>query len=250
MREGWERKVGRFDFTMLELLIVIAIIAILAGVLLPALNSARAKAQAISCTSSLKQIGTAMIGYTGDQDDYVPFCRQEWNNDANYMDTWIVMLWPYTGNRDYKNFHSSRKTVFLCSGAKAEDVFQRNLAGKTYSITSYGWNTYCGYWNNNSQYNGFASKPRMAKRLTTNRRPSASFVCGDGRMRLSDEKNMLEVYDYETLMTVFPMRHPGLTDQLLYADGHTEAHRMQNCTSVKIREFALFENTDGNVYWQ
>ncbi len=62
-------KTGK-KFTLIELLIVIAIIAILAGMLLPALKSARSKARNISCVSNLKQQGILMQEYGLENEDF------------------------------------------------------------------------------------------------------------------------------------------------------------------------------------
>ena len=64
-----DRTRPQHSFTLIKLLIVIAIIAILAALLLPALNQARARAQAATCTGNLKQIGSAIVLYAGDFGD-------------------------------------------------------------------------------------------------------------------------------------------------------------------------------------
>lgn len=59
-------------FTLVELLVVMAIISVLAGLLLPALSRAQEIARQTSCASNLKQIGTAASFYADDYNDYLP----------------------------------------------------------------------------------------------------------------------------------------------------------------------------------
>lgn len=59
-------------FTLVELLVVISIIALLMGILLPALNKARYTAKLLVCTSNLRQVGTLVASYQSDNEGKVP----------------------------------------------------------------------------------------------------------------------------------------------------------------------------------
>jgi len=60
-------------FTLVELLVVMAIVAILAAILLPALAGARSKASAIQCLNNERQLTMACLLYTADHDDELPY---------------------------------------------------------------------------------------------------------------------------------------------------------------------------------
>jgi prepilin-type N-terminal cleavage/methylation domain-containing protein/prepilin-type processing-associated H-X9-DG protein len=64
-------RAARRAFTLIELLVVIAIIAILAAMVLPALSSAKKKAQSIPCLNNLKQWGLAVQLYATDNGDFL-----------------------------------------------------------------------------------------------------------------------------------------------------------------------------------
>jgi len=110
-----KQKKSRLGFTLIEMLVVIAIIALLATLLTPMVGRVMDKAKQTACKSNLHQIGIAAQGYANDNGGYLPYATY------NSSTRWYTKLAPYAGGgvlgkQSIWSCPSTKKNVWLGYG--------------------------------------------------------------------------------------------------------------------------------------
>lgn len=157
------------NFTLVELLVVIVILAILMTLLLPSLSKARDFAKSVNCASNLKQQGTAIASYVNDYNGWLITSTYGSSSPENSCYIMRYQLCPYLGidigEADSSYYHpQARLGVFRCPSWFLS-LSQPQFEG------GYGWNYRVGYSDTSS------GLPRQ--KITMLRRPSETVFMQD-----------------------------------------------------------------------
>lgn len=228
-----EHKHHKTAFTLLEVLVVIALSSLLMGILLPSLSTARRLAQSTDCKGSLRSLGLAVQMYTNECNSYPPawviagpvataWCGGYYTQDgAAYMDVTRSPLWPYL---------QERKVLLRCQEFAPPKVKYPG-SGR---ISGYGINAQ--YIAGNPIVNpddgqaGMSSwsKPARAEQIA---RPGETLLFADCA-RVKQEVLYEEIFIYPLYKhnsssrnyATFHFRHRGRANAT-YCDGHVDSIR-------------------------
>ncbi len=201
--------------------VIIAIIAILAGMLLPALNKAREVAPAISCTSNVKQVATYTILYIDDNKGYFPTGRNGGDTNAN-ASIWLAKIAPYAGGEvaanadDNKNHALNKMACPSVSDKYTRHGFTLSFGLNYGEVGAYKYAD--GYGLNN--YNAPAASP--ISRIAGEVQDSTGTMMFIENVGSDYAYPGLVNYDYNTSYKFIDNRH-GDRCNMAFVDGHAEA---------------------------
>ena len=229
-------------FTLIELLVVIAIIAILAAMLLPALSTAKLKAQNVGCMNNTKQLTLAWILYAPDNNDKLLDSR-------SWMSGWMMEP-PNPPGPDSTNVNLLRQSPLNSYLSGNVGVYRCPGDPRMYQgakvVRSVSMNCYIGkdLWDAN--YLGFTKLSSM-----TRPGPSKTFVILDeSAITINDgffAVNMAGFDPYQPSSHAFvdvPATFHNNAGSLSFADGHSEIHKWRD---GRTRKAVLFQASPNNA---
>jgi prepilin-type processing-associated H-X9-DG protein/prepilin-type N-terminal cleavage/methylation domain-containing protein len=215
-------KTNRAGFTLVELLVVVAIIGLLAALLLPALSRARGRAQQIQCVSNLHQLGVGLQIFLGNNHGY-PVIIAGTNEDFPKFDrTWVAQLEREGFGIAKPETNYFQKGIWLCPSARWG---ARSVA--VAETTTYGYNRYGILFPGNTT-NDFGLQGHFDSGLHIFTPVTESEVvapddliaigdCYDGSVEFT-RKKLADADAYGNYRT----RHQGRAN-VLFCDGHVES---------------------------
>jgi prepilin-type N-terminal cleavage/methylation domain-containing protein len=149
------KKPARQGFTLVEMLVVIAVLSILMMLLQPALRNVLQKTTGLSCLNNLKKIATATFTYAGDHNNYIPgrdykglFHWQSYTVNAHLGNqVGYPPSSPQSGGLLHFGGYLQGPDVYFCPGRKSPDVFSldNNRCNDTFCRPNNYWhNMYAG----------------------------------------------------------------------------------------------------------
>jgi prepilin-type N-terminal cleavage/methylation domain-containing protein/prepilin-type processing-associated H-X9-DG protein len=196
-------------FSLLELLIALAIMAVLAALLFPAVAYVQASAQAAKCSSNLRQIGTLAALWSTDNGGWLP--QMDWDGTNS--------VWASTP------LGSNLRNMGLTDAVLTCPSWRPPLSQTSYGMNQYlagGYNYVSGQWGPNSVYyyqHGFYKMAAFSKPGST---PFFADSCPTaGSLVGQDSVSPYRSYTYQ--------HHHEIN--VLYLDGHAEAQGTNSVTS-------------------